>query len=72
MKDGNGVVEGGRKRVGSVPPPSAPVASKKRGFMDLFDDESEEKVVVKKPERKRPAGKLVGDILLKGLHFNHF
>ncbi|KAJ4822839.1 hypothetical protein Tsubulata_026093, partial [Turnera subulata] len=53
--------ESDRAQKGSSVPP-APVASKRRRFMDLFDEseEEEEEVVVEKVERKRrPARKLV-------------
>ncbi|CAI0549723.1 unnamed protein product [Linum tenue] len=54
-----------QKRAGSTSPPPAPRVTKKRKFMDLFEDESENPEDEPKRERTRgkkfPARKLVGE-----------
>ncbi|CAL1406563.1 unnamed protein product [Linum trigynum] len=54
-----------QKRAGSTSPPPAPRVTKKRKFMDLFEDESENPEDEPKSERTRgkkfPARKLVGE-----------
>lgn len=63
VKDKN---ENNRKRVGSDAPPPAPMVTKRRKFMDLFDEDSEEEELqamkeVEAAGKKKPVRKLAGD-----------
>ncbi|CAN1123733.1 hypothetical protein LINPERPRIM_LOCUS3386 [Linum perenne] len=55
------VRKGDKKRADSVSPPPAPRVTKKRKFVDLFDEDGEAEEEEQKGRKKMPVRKLVGE-----------